>query len=73
MIRTIPRTLLLGCRLSEILVQTGAESFPTLTPLRREIGTLKGNNHDVALLRMVENRMAQESGLYLLRFRSYRG
>ena len=68
----IPRTLLLGCRLSEILVQKGAESFRLQTPLRCEISTLKGNDHDVALLRMVENRMAQESGLYLLRFRSYR-
>ena len=34
--------------------------------------TLKENNHDVALLPMVENRMAQES-VYLLRFRSYSG
>ena len=46
--RMIPRTLPLGATLSEIVQQTGAELFSTLTPLRREISTLKENYHDVA-------------------------
>ena len=51
-------------------MQTGAKSFPTL---RHEISTLKGNDRDVALFHMVENRIEQESGVYLLRFQSYHG
>ena len=70
--RMIPRTLPLGARLSEIVLQTGTKSVSTLNPLRREISTWKKNDHDVALLPMLENSLAQESGLYLLRFRSYR-
>ena len=35
--------------------------------------TLKENDHDVALLTMIENRLVQESGSYPLRFRSYHG
>ena len=67
--RTILRTLPLGVRLSEIQLQIGVE----IQTLRHEISTLKGNDHDVALLTVVDNRLAQESSLYLLWFWSYCG
>ena len=67
----ISKTFPLRFRLLNILMQTGKRDrkFSDFKPIWREISTL--NKMAVTLvLTMIENRLAQESGLYLLRFQS---
>ena len=53
--------------MSDFQIHNCKDRGQNFTSLRHEISTLKENDNGVALLAMV-----QESGLYLLRFRSHR-